>query len=94
MPSELRESEHAARDQRANGAIARDQWQAQAPPQPPPAAGAPAFTGVVPLVVTDVNPVSLRIVLVWPLGQAAGSDDWLIGRSSSKSSSQVTQRYT
>lgn len=67
------------------------QWQAQAPPQPPArgiGAGALAAGAAPVLANTD----SRRTAPGWPCGHVAGSLASLIGRRTSKVSSQVRQR--
>jgi hypothetical protein len=67
----------------------------QPPPQqpPPPPAGRAAGAGPAEDPVTATVDSSLT-VSSWPAGQAAGADDWLIGRDSSKLSPQARHRYS
>lgn len=63
------------------------QPQPQAPPQQPPPTGA----GVAARPPSEIVESSLT-VSEWPCGQSAGSDDALIGRSTSKVVAHSRQR--
>ncbi len=65
------------------------QPQPQAPPQQPPPRGA-AGPDRPPTATVDRS----FTVSSWPCGQAQGADDSLIGRVSSKVSSQARHRYS
>ena len=67
-------------------------WQAHAGPHG--AAGIPADDADAAPAETDANTDSKRTAPGWPSGQAAGADDSLIGRRSSKWVSHVGQRYS